>query len=68
MKQMPAEVQMALGRIFAMMSRPERDGDIAEYYACRDLILNAADGESVAPDYTHDYARDRLKGAQGDAA
>ncbi len=63
MKQMPAEVQMALGRIFSMMERPFENGDIEQYEACRALILDAA--EPVQPAYQPNYVRDRLKGAAG---
>lgn len=54
---------MAIGRIFMMAARPEQPGDAAEYERCRRIILDV----SEAPrDMTHDYGRDRLKGAQGD--
>lgn len=60
---MPPEVQLALGRIFGMMQRPARPGDVAEYERCRALILDAS--EPVTLDYAPNYARDRSKGAQG---
>lgn len=36
-------VDLAMGRIFGMMMRTERAGDIAEYERCRQLILNTVD-------------------------
>ena len=63
-------VNLALGRIFGMMQRPEQAGDVAEYERCRSLILNITDPDNsisiAAREYAHDYGRDRLKGAQGD--
>ena len=59
-------VELALGRIFRLMSRPFQPGDIEQYEAARRVVLECA---GITPaDYTHDYGRDRLKGAQGDAA
>jgi hypothetical protein len=63
---MPREVQMALGRIFKLMSRPTQDGDIEQYEAARRVVLAYSD--EAAPDYVPNFARDRLLGAQGDAA
>jgi hypothetical protein len=56
-------VNLAIGRILRIMSRPALPGDVAEYERCRGLILDLC--ESVA-DYAPNFARDRLKGAQGD--
>lgn len=71
----PLEVQLAIGRIFRIASRPEQPGDIAEYQRCRSIILDASEPQTaefgfavVQPNTIHDYARDRLKGAQGDGA
>lgn len=58
------EVDLALGRIFRMGSRPNRPGDVAEYERCRMIILNATD--PVTADWTPNYTRDRNKGAAGD--
>ena len=56
-------VNLAMGRIFRIMSRPYKPGDVAEYERCRSIILDL----SEAPEhYAPNYARDRLKGAQGD--
>lgn len=65
----PLEVQLAFGRIFRLMSRPAQPGDIAQYYACRALILDAYEsthGGLPQPEWEPDYARDRWRGAQGD--
>lgn len=65
---MPAEVQMAIGRIFSLMSRPEQPGDVEQYEKARRVVLAFADdeGRSSEPSYQFNYARDRLCGAQGD--
>jgi hypothetical protein len=57
---MPAEVQMALGRIFRLMSRPARDGDIQQYAMARKVILDAAEarGMDISAGYAHDFGRD----------
>ena len=60
---MDAQVQLAIGRIFRLASRPHQPGDIAEYERCRALIL---DHSEMPNDCAPNYARDRLKGAQGD--
>ena len=60
-----AQAELALGRILRLASRPEQPGDIEEYERCRSIILNTF--EPVNADYRPDWARDRLKGAQGDA-
>lgn len=62
-----ATIELALGRIFRLGSRPTQPGDVADYERCRRLILDHVEGHSHLPDYSHDYARDRLKGAQGDS-
>lgn len=62
---MPREVQMALGRIFKLMSRPSEPGDVEQYYKARAVILTISEEPSV--DWVPDYGRDRLRGAQGDA-
>lgn len=35
-----ALAELAFGRIMRMASRPERDGDIAEYERCRSIIID----------------------------
>lgn len=57
-------VNLAIGRILRMASRPTQPGDVAEYDRCRALILNLC--QPVAAGYTPNYARDRLCGAAGD--
>jgi hypothetical protein len=57
---MPAEVQMALGRIFRLMSRPAQEGDVEQYAMARKVILDAAEarGIDLNGDYAHNFARD----------
>ena len=57
-------VDLAIGRILRMASRPAQPGDVAEYERCRALIMNLC--EPVTPGYVPNYARDRLCGAAGD--
>lgn len=59
-----ATVQLAIGRILRMGSRPTQPGDVAEYERCRAIILDLC--EPVAAGYSPNYARDRLLGAAGD--
>lgn len=37
-------VELAIGKIFRMMSRPTEPGDVAEYERCRAIILDIAGG------------------------
>ena len=55
-------VELALGRIFRLMSRPEQPGDVADYERRRAIVLDLCEPQ---PDYVPNYARDRLKGAAG---
>lgn len=55
--------QLALGRIFRILSRPFQEGDIEEYERCRAIVLDASD---PIPDHRPNYARDRNRGAAGD--
>ncbi len=58
-----ATVNMAIGRIFRLGSRPGQEGDAAEYWNCRSAILNLlGEGEDRSPN----WVRDRLGGAAGD--
>jgi hypothetical protein len=59
-------VDMAMGRIFGMMTRPTQDGDLQEYQRCRNLILDLTEGTIDTSDRSPCYIRDRNKGAQGD--
>jgi hypothetical protein len=59
-------VELALGRIFRLASRPTKPGDVEEYERCRAIIMDAIAPDGVTPDYTPCWARDRLSGAQGD--
>lgn len=56
--------ELAMGRIFRMMSRPFQEGDVEEFYRCRDIVMSGVsqEPEDLAPN----YARDRLMGAAGD--
>lgn len=58
-------VELALGRIFLLMSRPFQEGDIEEYHRCRAIILEGVDTTAI-PDYRPNYARHHRAGAQGD--
>lgn len=60
-----AAVQMAIGRIFRMGSRPSQPGDVAEYYRCRNLVMDLLEA-SESNDGAPCYVRDRNRGAQGD--
>lgn len=62
---MPAEVQMALGRLFFMMCRPNQPGDVETYHKIRALVMDASNPQE--PDYRPNYVEQRLMGAQGDA-
>ena len=59
---------MALGRFFAMGSRPPKPGDAETFSAIRAIVLDAAEqAAGHAPRYyEHNYQRDRLRGASGD--
>lgn len=56
-------VDCAIGRLFMVLSRPFRDGDLEVYEACRKVVMDACDPPD---DYVVCYVRDRLKGASGD--
>ena len=60
-----ATIELALGRILRLASRPEQSGDVAEYERCRTIIMDEL--EPIAADYQPNWQRDRLKGAEGDA-
>jgi hypothetical protein len=51
----PLEVQLALGRIFRIMSRPYQPGDDDEYTRCRSIIMNYSEGLK-ADGYSHSAA------------
>lgn len=57
-----AAVNLAIGRIFLLGSRPEKDGDVAQYLRCRAIILDLVE---PGPDTSICFARDYGKGAQG---
>ncbi len=60
-----ASVNLALGRLFRIMSRPEQPGDVDEYHRCHSVIMDLVGGD-MPPDYRPNYTRDRLLGAAGD--
>ncbi len=64
----PLVVQLALGRILRMMRRPEEPGDVADYYACRSIIMDyRKDPDNPRwRSYSPNWVRDRNKGAAGD--
>lgn len=60
--------QMAMGRLFQLMSRPYQRGDELEYGGARMALMDAAAvlGMDLTAGYRPDYARDRHSGAAGD--
>jgi len=59
----PPEVQLAIGRLFLMLSRPEQPGDIETFHKIRAIVLDSAD---CRQDHRPNYAAQRMTGAQGD--
>jgi hypothetical protein len=57
-------VELALGRIFRLGSRPPQPGDVADYERCRKVIMDVLDPPPYAPPVC--WAQDRNKGAAGD--
>lgn len=57
-------VELAMGRIFRLGSRPSQPGDVEQYEEARAVIMSYA--PDTLPDYRPNYARDRHKGASGD--
>lgn len=57
-------IELALGRILRMGSRPTEPGDLQEYERCKWIILDAGEylGIRNTPDYEPCYPRDRNKG------
>lgn len=45
--EMPVAVQCALGRIFGMLARPSRPGDIVEYERCRAIVEDYAEAAGI---------------------
>ena len=56
-------VNLAIGRIFRLASRPAQPGDVENYERCKALILDIVE---PLPFYAPNWVRDRMKGAQGD--
>lgn len=59
----PIEVQLAIGRLLRMLSRPTQAGDVETYHQIRQIVLGSMDAPA---DHAPNWARDRLNGAQGD--
>lgn len=58
-------VELALGRIFGIMLRPSRPGDVAQYEAAKRVVLDAINPPPFS-DTRPNWVRDRLKGSAGD--
>jgi hypothetical protein len=56
-------INLAIGRILRLGSRPTQPGDVEDYERCRAIIMEHAPATN---DYEVNWARDRLKGAAGD--
>lgn len=41
-------MQLALGRILRLASRPSQEGDIAEYERCRKIFMDAAEHQGFS--------------------
>lgn len=61
----PPHVQLALGRIFRLLSRPALPGDVEKYEEARRVALSGVPLD-VALGYAPSWVRDRNKGAAGD--
>ena len=59
------QVQLAIGRLFLMLSRPEQPGDIETFHKIRAIVLDSADCRT---DYLPKYVAQRMNGSQGDFA
>lgn len=60
-------INLAIGRIFRIVSRPTQPGDVAEYERCRAIIMDLAEAAGhIGVDHRPNYARDSRKGAPGD--
>lgn len=63
-------MELAIGCILRLGSRPVQLGDIEHYETARMVILACADAKGDDParyaDHRPNYARDRMRGAQGD--
>lgn len=69
MSETPQDVQLAIGRLFRMLTGQPSASDVSDYFACREIIMGAAAerGMNTAGPYEPNYARDRLRGAAGAA-
>lgn len=55
-------INLAMGRLFRLMSRPYQPGDDETYTAVRSFILDRCE---PAPEHAPNWVRDRLHGACG---
>lgn len=56
--------RLAFGRIMRMASRPSQEGDVAEYYRCREILMtDAPESAWDSPQWMRNLL---AKGAQGD--
>jgi hypothetical protein len=62
-------MQLAIGRILRLGSRPFQEGDIEQSEMARAAFYRAIDALGIKParDLRPNWVRDRLLGAQGDA-
>ena len=56
------EINLAMGRLFRLMSRPYQPGDDETYTAVRSFILDHCE---PAPEHAPNWVRDRLCGSDG---
>jgi hypothetical protein len=57
-------IELALGRLFRIASRPAQASDTEMYYKIRAIVMEQIG--DAPQQYRPNYARDRLLGAQGD--
>ncbi len=62
---MTTQQQLALGRIFRMMSRPFKEGDIEQYEAARSAFLTEATQPEPPDPYQVSWATDRKLACMG---
>jgi hypothetical protein len=62
---MTTQQQLALGRIFRLMSRPFQEGDIEQYEAARSTFLTEGPQPEPPDPYQVNWARDRKLACAG---
>lgn len=50
-------VNMAIGRLFSIMMRPEQEGDLEEYEKCKKVIMHFSD--EIHEDYEQQVTENR---------